>query len=508
MSEATQTKRRGNPLMVKGGPSLNENGRAGKVDKAAGQAAGGDGVLSYSGGYYAGSGESHVELRGSNKWKTYANAVNQAVVATGIRYFGNLLAGTSWHAEPNEAGGRDAERGAEIVRMGLLEAPLRKPWPMVVRKAAMYRIFGFSLHATAFRRRPDGVIVYSKIAHRPQHTIEKWNRKTEFHDFESVTQRSRSSKNVTIPLDECLYCDDDILGDAPDGVGLLRHVIDYVRRLGVYEGLEGVAYQSDMAGTPVGRAPLAEIAALAGSKDALKIQVFVDGKLQNLRDVIKKRIKTPEELAWIILDSAPFQNKDGTFTDIQKWALDIIKSTTNGIAEMDTTIKRVELQIARVLGIEFALMGSDGGAYAQHADKTSMFGACVQTTLDELSHFATNQLARRLIARNGLDPETCTPKCVADPISTDDIEKATAAFANIYKAPTHPEDQARNVFRQRLRVPPEPEGFMDLPAPRRAAEPDDELDDDDLDGNDPTVGDKDKPSSIKKRPYIRRRKAA
>lgn len=463
--------KRGNPNMRKGAPSVNELGRAAPVIKATAAAAGVDGVAAYGG--FVMHGENNRHLQGREKWVTYANAMNVAIVATGLRYFGNLLAGTDWHAEPNEAGGKDAERGAEIVTEGLLKAPMLKPWPLVVRKAAMYRALGFSLHAFAFRRRPDGMIIYGAIEHRPQHTIERWIRASEDAPFDSVMQRARESgREIIISLDECFYCVDDTLTDNPDGVGLMRHVIEKVRRLEVYEKLEGIAYASDLAGTPIARAPLAEIVAGATGNDDAKA-AKVETATRSLKEVIQKRNKTPEDLAWALLDSATYKGADpNTITAIQKWAIEILKSETANLPDISNVIQRELLQIARVLGVEFVMQGGDGkGSFAQHEDKTSMFATNLQTTLTEIGWFATTQLARRLVARNGLDPDTCAPTLIAEPISTDAVETATRSLANLALAGLAPNDPARNVLRKRMRLPPEPDQTIEISAPRRPGPP-------------------------------------
>lgn len=457
------------------------------VAKAA-RAPGITGVVSFSG--TVSSGERHSDMTGPQKWLTYSNSYNTPVVATGLRYFGNLLAGTEWHCEENPAGGRGARRGRELVEEGLLSSAMLKPWPQIVRKASMYRPLGFSIHATAMRRRPDGMIVYSQIEHRPQHTIEKWNRKSEAEPFHEVVQRSRQSgAEFPIPLDECFYCVDDTLTDSPEGVGLLRHVIEHVRRLGTLEKMEGTALVRDMGGTPLGRAPISDIIAQLGTASASEVTTKVAEAVANLRAVMENRNKTPEEAMYLLLDSATYRNHDGTPTGVAKWALEIVRSETANMAQTDVTIRRVELQIARVLGIEFALMGADGkGSYAQHEDKTSMFATNLQTTLNELGWFATMQLARRLVARNGLDPDTCTPRLVAEPISTEAVLTATQALANLSMAgATMPPDyEGFDVLLGRLRLPARPEPTLDLMTPRARV---DRVEDPDPNGDDPTAAD-------------------
>jgi hypothetical protein len=461
--------KRGNPAMKRGEPSINPLGRAAPVAKS-NQPAGTDGVASYTG--YVLSGERNPDLVGQKKWVTLSNALNKAIVATGVRYFTNLLSGTDWYAEPNEDGGKGATKGVDLVTKGLLQAPLVKPWSQVVRKQALYRMLGNAIHATSLRRRAsDGLIVYAAIAHRPQHTIERWNRPDEFSPWDSIDQRStQSGQLINVSLDECWYSVDDTISDTPDGVGLLRHIIDHVRRLEIYEALEGKAYSEDLGGVPIGRAPLAEIERAVGApgKTAADVKAAKDQRTQPLRDVLDKRKRTPDQSQWLLLDSDVYANADQTKTNIPKWGLDLVKSETPNLPDINTLITRVRFEIACALGIEWVLLGSgDNGSFALSADKTSMFASTLQTTLTELAYSATNQLARRLVAANGLDPDTCTPRLVAEPISTDAIETCTRSLANLAMAGLPPNDPARNVIRSRMRLPPEPDYAYDLIKPTR-----------------------------------------
>lgn len=464
---AKRTKNSGQ--FVKGAPSPNPGGRGGAIEKKTGVAGGTDGVASYNG--YVTTGERNADLIAPKKWVTLANALNKAIVATGVRYFTNLLSGTDWHAEPNEEGGKGAKKGADIVTKGLLEAPLRKPWPQVVRKQALYKMLGNAIHATATRRRAsDGMIVFADIAHRPQHTIFRWNRVDEFSPWSSITQRSlQTGDAIDVSLDECWYSVDDTISDSPDGVGILRHIIDHVRRLEIYEALEGKAYNEDLGGIPIGRAPLAEIErAIPAGKKPEEIAAEKALRTLNLKNVLEKRQKTPEISQWLILDSDVYSNADQTKTNIAKWAIENLKSETPNLPDINQVITRVRFEIAVALGIEWVLLGSgDNGSFALSADKTSMFASTLQTTLTELAYSATHQLARRLVAANGLDPDTCTPTLVAEPISTDAIETCTRSLANLAMAGLPPNDEARNVIRQRLRLPPEPEQAYDLGRPSR-----------------------------------------
>lgn len=446
-----------------------ESGNPAGVAKAK-QPPGVTGAVAYAG--FVSSGESSSTLNGQQKWIEYTKAQTRPVVATGLRYAANLLSGTDWHAEENPAGGADARRGVEVVTQGLLEAPMLRPWTQVVKKASMYKPLGFALFATAMRRRPDGMVVFSAIEHRPQDTIQQWLRANETQPFTTVIQRSRETgATFEISLDECFYLVDDTLTDSPEGVGLIRHIIEYVRRLALFEQWEGSAFGQDISGTPIAAAPLAEIASQAGP-DADAITAAQTAQTQTLRDFLTKRNKDPATAPWYIKDSSLYANPDGTLTAAAKWTLDVLKTETKNLDRLDATIRRVELQIARVLGIEWTLMGADGaGSYAQHEDKTSMFATNLQNTLTEMGWAATQQLARRLVAANGLDPDTACPRLIAEPISTEAIETVTRSLANLALAGLMPDDPARNVLRKRMRLPPEPERAPDLVLPRRPPTP-------------------------------------
>lgn len=428
---------------------------------------GGDGVMAFGG--FLPTVEHNPALIGSRKWTTYANATHTGIVATGLRYALGLLSGTAWHVEPNELGGEEAIRAAEVVEQGLLDARMAKPWSAIVRKVALYKYLGFSVHEWTVRQRDDGMIVFADIAHRPQHTIDRWDKPSEQEPWQAVSQLSVNGKRWTIPRNRLLYAVDDTLTDSPEGIGLFRHIVELVRRLGVLEGLEGLAYETDIRGMPIGRAPISELYRTAAADasvggDKAKMNAFVVDRLRNLTNAITGIVKSPERLQQLLLDSDTFHGADpNNITSIQKWGIELLRGDGGGVAEVAAAIGRIQLEIARVMGIEFAMVGGldSAGSYGMHADKTGMFATNLQTTLTEIAAFATNDLARPLVMLNGFDPDTCTPRLVADPISTDAITTVCQALSMLAQAGLRPDDRAINVIRDRLRLPPAPEPTPD-----------------------------------------------
>jgi hypothetical protein len=433
------------------------------------QLQGSDGVYSWGGSLV--NFERTPELRGSELYRTYAKLVTQTViVGAAVRYFQNLVGGTSWTITPNE-NHPDGERAAEIVRKGLTEAHLESmPWTAVVRKAALYRFFGFSAHEWKIRRRNDGTMVFADIQHRPQHTVELWDIPPDGGRFIGFTQRIfGSAKMHYVWRDQMFYCVDNTLNDSPDGLGLLRHVVEHARRLARYEQLEGYGYESDLRGMPIGRVPGAELRKKAEGK--ANAELWVAEQESALRRLIESHSKTPNQ--GLLLDSALVGNpqKPDEITSIYKWAIELIKSEANGLADVNQVIERLNREIARVLGMEFLLLGGDGkGSLALSRDKTSMFASVLEATLADLSNFATYDLVWPLLRYNGLDPEECAPKFSADPIATERVEAAVAALVGLSQAGAvmDPEDPAINQIRSRLHLAPQPQLAPELLASLRA----------------------------------------
>lgn len=433
-----------------GGPSANPDGRGAPFRRAeiakARSAPGHDGVIAYAG--YVTSGERNSRTTGANKWVEYANAYNHPVVAIALLLRWALFSRVKWSLTPNASGTAAATKGVEVTQQGLLDARLPTPWNQVVAKAAMRTLNGFSIHATAMGRRKDGLVTFTDIAHRPPHTIERWWRakKGDVGPFVTVEQRLTNGVTTEIDLGECLYLRYGAIGDGPDGPGILRLVLERLRRVDAYEGREGAEIFNTMGGMPIVRAPLEEIAA-ATPGDAAAKAAGVTSATATMREVAAERVKTPEKLPYMTLDSATYRGTDGNvISGVQKWAYEIVKGEQHGLAEIRKVITDEKLDVARVFGIEFVMLGgTDTGSFAMHESKIDMFVDTTMADVDDIAVCAGQQLVRRLCAANGLDPDEAAPQLVPSPIKRGDVMKAVEALVRINVAglpPNHPAKQA------------------------------------------------------------------
>lgn len=467
--------------MRKGAPSVNPSG----VSKArASQAPGYDGVVAYGG--ILSDREHNPDLIGLRKWKTFARMYERPPVAIWARLRQALFSGITWTAVENESGTAAARKGKDIVEQGLIKARLKAPWSSIaadnIHGAAAN---GFSIYATEMGRRKDGMVVYTKIDPRPASTIDRWWREVDNDastPFATVEQRIVTGQTALLSLDECLYVvnHNGTGSTSPDGVGMLRLIAERCRKLGIYEPLEGSELASSLGGIPITRAPLQEMRAFLrknlakgvsadSPQGVATIAAAIAQKMQPLRDFVAKRFKDPSKLAWFELDSATYEGSDpNTITPIKKWDLEIIKGDLQGLPEIRKIITDLDLDIARMLGIEHAFIGGGAtrGTFSAHESKISAFGAGMNAEVGLFSYVARDQLARRLVAANGLDPDEATPTLQPSPILRTDIAEAVDAITKLPLAALPPNHPAKKAIFEGVDLPWEDEdASMMLPRP-------------------------------------------
>ncbi len=412
------------------------------------------------GGYIDRREESSKLADNFQRYKTFSDILtNVSIVAAGIRFLLNLISKAGWTVEPAD----DSALAKEIAEF--VDAQIHgmaTPWPRVVRIAAGYRLYGFSLQEWVAKRNTDGSLGLLDIQSRPQHTIEKWDT-AEDGSILGVVQRSpQTSEELYIERGKLLYAVDDALSDSPEGMGLLRHLVEPTTRLRRFEQLEGFGYETDLQGIPVGRAPIAELNKLI--KEGTNTATEVQAALSPLETFIQKHIKNPS--LGLILDSSPYQAVDEAArpVNIPQWDIDLL--STEGTSPMEalaSAIERINREIARILSVEHLLLGGDGkGSLALSRDKTQNFGLVVDATLTELEWVMKRDVARPLVLLNGW-PEELTPTLKTEQVQYRDVEQITQALKDLADAgsPLMPGDPAIDEIRELLGLSKVPQEVID-----------------------------------------------
>ena len=425
---------------------------------------GSDGVYAPGGVYWPGLQERDPKLFGRQKWITLDSlTINTTIVASALRAWIGLGSSVKWHAEKNPRGGKMAERMVDIVTEGLLEnTNLSSPWPQITGLQLMSCFKGFAMHAFSTRRRKDGVVVFGDIQHRPQWTIRDWIKPSEDEPWTAVEQQTLAGNLYRINRGDLFYSCDNLLTSDPEGLGLLRHVVEAARTRQVYARLEGIGAQNDLNGMPSARAPLRELAADAlkvkPSSTPAEIAAYVQAQTKFLTDLLEGHAVAPGR--GTMMDSAVYTTEDQARTpsSVYKYAFDVIRSATN-IAPVGNVIARLDREIARVMMAEFLLLGdsASSGNRALSQSKTDMFGMSINGANRRIGADATRDLSTTLTVRNGGDPETDTPILVPEPAATADVEAVCRSLLALSQAGLAPDDPARNVVRSRMDLPDEPE---------------------------------------------------
>lgn len=412
-------------------------------------------------GGYPESPEDNVDLRGDLRWKTYSEILaNVSIVAAGVRYFLNLAASARWSMEPSEA---DTDgRWAEMAEQILLDDP-RTPWHRVVRRACMMRFYGFSVQEWTARRRDDGVLTFADIAPRAQKTIERWDVDV-LGDVLGVLQRSpQTQEEIYLPRQKLLYVVDDTLSDSPEGLGLFRHLAAPAKRLRRYEQLEGVGFETDLRGVPVGYGPFTKLAEMVKSgritkKDREQLE-------KPVRDFVQNHIRNPH--TGLLFDSQPYESQDEAQrpSSMRQWSLELLKAPANSLPENADAINRVNREMARILGVEQLLLGEGSAASRSLShDKTQSFFLLVDGTLRELEEAVKDDLVRTAWQLNGW-PEEMMPKPSHEAVRFRDVEEIAGALRDMATAGAvlDPRDPAVGEVRDLLGLSrPDPELMNDL----------------------------------------------
>lgn len=383
--------------------------------------------------------EKDSELRGSRKFTTYANMLaNVSIVATGCRYFLNLVSNPDWRAVapkedelPEGASMEEAEKLAQKVTRIINN--METPWNRVVRRTAMFRFYGFSIQELTFKRdEEDGYIGLRDISPRPQSTIIKWDAGEDGIVLGVVQQAPLTQREIYLPRKKIVYAVDDALSDSPEGLGLFRHCAESARVLKRYKQLEGWGFETDLRGTPIGRAPLQMLQDMVDNGDMSAEDR--DAKVSALLNFIENHIKNPK--LGLLLDSMAYATEDEAArpSGVKQWDLELLKAQGTSHADIAKAIEREIREMARVLGVEQLLLGDNGvGSFAMARDKSHNFALTVDTTIKDLVAVYWKDVVTRIFELNGWDMRL-RPKLVTDKLKFRNIEEITGALKDMAQA--------------------------------------------------------------------------
>jgi hypothetical protein len=400
--------------------------------------------------------EKETSLQGAQKYITYSEMLlNTSIVAAGVRYFANLVAKAEWTVEPADDSG-EAEELAEKIQdiMNDMTTPMHR----VVRRAAMYCMWGFSVQEWTAKRNDDGTIGYLDIEPRSQKTIERWDTDESGTVLGFLQRNPQNHQEIYLPRGKCIYLVDDTINDNPEGMGLFRHLIKTAKKLERYELLEAWGFETDLRGIPIARGPFTQLEIMVNNGTLSPAQVTA--LKAPMLEFLSSHNKNPEQ--GMLLDSMTYQTTDerNSPSQVKQWDIELLKGEPQGFEDVAKAIERLNRELARVLGVEQLLLGSDSaGSFALSRDKTQQFALIVDSCLKELKETFDQDFLNPLFKLNAWN-EDLKPSFTIEKIQYREIQEVTQALADLAKAGLSPDDEAINILRKQLGLPDAPEVEM------------------------------------------------
>lgn len=427
------------------------------------------------GGWLQQNESSPLLLDHESRYRTYSNILNNtSIVAAGVRYFLNLIGGAGWEIKPSEHRGGEAY-AKRVEKMMFKDSDT--PWHRIVRRAAMFKFYGFSVQEWTLMRGEGGAFTFMDVSPRPQSTIRRWHRDEKGYLMGAIQTNPQNEEEIYLPRPKIVYAVDDTLNATPEGLGLFRHLVEPARRLERYETLEGYGFETDLGGIPIGRIPYGLLNKLVEDKQLTKAQR--DQAINNIRKFIQNHIRNPS--LGMTLDSATYRGtgESGTVSGTYLWDLQTIKSSGTSYKENAAAIERINREIARILGVEQLLLGSNSaGSFALSKDKTDAFHSIITSTLVELAEVFYKDLMKVIWKYNRWD-ENLMPEIVTSGLDHKDFSEVADALQKIGMAGgvLIPGDPAIPVLRAMMGLPPpdEPESMP----PESELIPEEETEDED-----------------------------
>lgn len=362
---------------------------------------------------YVNTFERDRRLAGPGKYARFGDmARNSWVVATGLNMYMDLLTRSKWAFQPAKWDGQtDADAGtaamlAAAAERIVMEDPASS-FMKIVRKTAMYKFNGYSVQNWWVKRSSEGYFTLADIEERPVSTIQE----IETSDYGLVLgfhQQTSTGRLWFIPSFLTLYLADDALTDQPEGIGLFRHLWQTYNRRERYEQILGYGYETDLRGMPVASFPIEETKKSIKESDPRitdgDLAAKVMARMQHLTTFIRNHVKTPDQ--GVVLDSAVYVSDDERQNPIRarKQELTLLENNASSFADIDKSIIRTDMEMARIMGVEQVLLGgSSQGSYALSQDQTTAFALKVESVLQTIANAVREQVLRRVFWLNGWD---------------------------------------------------------------------------------------------------------
>jgi len=369
--------------------------------------------------------ERNPKLQRHKRYEEFGEMLlNQPVVAASVRLFLQIVKGIEWNVVPIE-GDADSKRYAEDLEEVIDN--LESGWPQIVQRLSAFVYWGFSISEWTAKQLESGIVGFSDIEPRSQHTIHRW----EIQDTGKITAVTQLNPNtgeeLLLERRRLIYAVDNSLNDDPEGLGLFRQLYSAYRRIENYKVIEEIGFDTDLRGVPIVKAPLEEL------NQMVEEEIITPERREEILSVYENFLKNHQrkKSQGMMIDSETYLDNDRNPSNIQKFEIELLRGDSSGImTDLQNAINRERNNIAMIANTGFLLLGEDGaGSLALSETKMETIFMFVSSTLQDLAFILKRDMFRSVAKLNGWN-EASLPDLDYEKPTVQDIIKITEALRN------------------------------------------------------------------------------
>lgn len=301
-------------------------------------------------------------------------------------------------------------------------------WQATMQSIGTYKTWGHQVSEMVFRRRlrkngskwNDGLIGLSKLAHRPQGTIFKWNFDETGRELLSISQSITNVENsyrfvnladenglIVIPREKFILFRCDAKSDNPLGTSILRSCYLSYKQLSLLTDNLMIGVAKDISGLPFVKLHPKFMSPAASVEDKAVYEAT---------KVIVNNVSTGTQAGIIFPSMIDEQGND-------QFSFSLLEHKSGKAYDVLSIIKALQANILSVLGCDSLTMGADqGGSLSLQDGSTNLLALSVAYRLSEIANTLNQELVPKLWAMNGWSAENL-PKIKFSDVSSVSLEE-------------------------------------------------------------------------------------
>jgi len=319
-----------------------------------------------------------VNLQGTQGVKVYREmSDNDPIIGACLYAIKQILREARWEVRTGDDSVAECKKDAEFLEKNLLS--MTHSWTEFVTETLSMLIYGWSYFEQVFKRDFNGDIIWKKLAHRKQSSMERWSI-DDVGEVQGLYQRPAPDyRLIYLPLSKSILFRTELAGNNPEGRSILRNAYRSWYYKKNIEEIEGIGIERDLAGVPMLTPP-----------PEFKIE--------------SDDTETQMAVTWAkkLVSSIRRDEQDGILKP-PGWEFELLSSP--GTRQFNTTevINRYNKEMAVTVLAQFIMLGMERtGSYALAKEQTDIFYLCLEGFADTIASTFNRRAIPTLFGLNGI----------------------------------------------------------------------------------------------------------